>query len=77
MKDAYQPIDCRLHSELELLAMHRSLVRLKIREDGEVRTLHGLITNLYARAGAEYLEFVADTNKLEEIRLDKVLAFES
>ena len=50
--ESYQPISCALHSELELAAMHRKAVKLRLR-DGTVR--EGIIEDLWTAHGREWL----------------------
>lgn len=65
--DDYRPIDCGLHSELELLAMRRQPVTLILR-DGEAA---GRVVDLVVRDGAEYLVLESAGGR-SEIRLDRI-----
>ena len=65
----YQPISCQLHSEYELLAMHRTPVRVSLA--GRDSPLLGIIIDIKARNGAEFLLLKSD-NKETELRLDSI-----
>jgi len=54
---SYTPISCALHSELELAAMHRRRLRLRLR-DG--RELQGVIVDVWTEKGREYLKLSRD-----------------
>ncbi len=66
-KDDYRPIACGLHSELELLAMHRESVRLVL-PDGEAA---GRVVDLVVHDGAEFLVLESAGGRAE-IRLDRI-----
>lgn len=69
----YSPIDCEFHDRLEAAATLRRIAELQFRDEhGRPRTVHARIRNVFARAGAEYLEL--DTG--ECIRLDRLLAID-
>ena len=69
----YRPIDCGVHDRLEDLAVRgiRCLIQVRTSEHG-VELHEGTITDVLARAGAEYL--VLDSGV--EIRLDKIVDFQ-
>lgn len=69
--DDYRPIACDLHSELELLAMHRQLVRLVL-EDGEAV---GRVADVVVHDRAEFLVLESGTGR-SEIRLDRIATVE-
>ena len=72
----YIPVDCAFHSELELLAMRRSRVLLLWNtESGQQQQAQGRVADLYAREGAEYIQF-EDGQRSLEVRLDRVVGFE-
>ena len=69
MTEDYQPVSCRLHSEIELYIMHRSTVNISIIDDKDT-TITGVISDIKTRDKAEYMLITdKDANKLE-IRLD-------
>lgn len=70
--DAYAPIDCGLHDELQLLAMRRREVDLRVRAEAEgdpARELRDRIVDVYTRGGAEWIRLGSG----EEIRLDRLV----
>ena len=71
----YSPIDCGIHSELELLAMRCSVVKLTFLADGW-QELTGRVEDIYVRDGAEYLRFVDIHVRAHEIRLDRIISFD-
>lgn len=69
--DAYHPIDCSLHDQLELAALRGRTVALRVREpDGSVRELEDRVVDWVARDGVERVV----TGRGEEIRLDRLVA---
>ena len=75
--EKYQPVACELHSQLELLAMHRSPVQLTAwDEQGNKQDLVCRVTDIRTFQGAEYL-VVETENTSFEFRLDKILSFSS
>lgn len=66
MSDAYRPIDCGLHDRLQLLALRRRPVRLRLAGDGE--TLEAAIEDVFSRDGAEWIRLATG----REIRLDRL-----
>ena len=75
--DPYQPIDCALHSELELLAMRGTRVRFILGDNsgGKSATI-GRVRDLFCRESAEYLLLVDDQEVEREVRLDRIVFFE-
>jgi transcriptional antiterminator Rof (Rho-off) len=77
MTSDYQPIDCDQHSILEVLAMRRSRVMLDARvEGGAGATYTGLVVDVLARSGAEYLVLESVSGQAGatlSIRLDRLL----
>ena len=73
----YQPIDCGVHSELELLAMHRAQANLEIRQaDDKIVEIYGRVLDVFAKQGAEYLRLATEEGELN-VRLDRILWFKS
>ena len=70
MPEKYIPVSCEMHSELELHAMHKDTVNISWHNDsGKVQHSTGIIQDVTARQGAEYL-VLASTDETIEIRLD-------
>ena len=68
----YRPISCDLHSEYELLAMHRTPVTVQyLDEAGAEQHFQGIITDLFTRDGAEYMKLEAG-DEVREVRLDRI-----
>jgi len=73
----YKPVSCGLHSEYELLAMHRSRVRLScISDDKSLQTLEGKVLDVVTREKAEYLVLETDGTEAVSIRLDRIQRLE-
>ena len=73
----YKPVSCGLHSEYELLAMHRSRVRLScISEEGVAQTVEGQVLDVVTRNKAEYLVLEIDGMEVKSIRLDRIRRLE-
>lgn len=71
MSEPYRPIACALHDELQLRAMRRSLVSLRVRDDsgGGQREVRDRVVDVRTREGAEFLVLESG----EEIRLDRLM----
>ncbi len=66
----YHPISCEFHDLLEAYATTRKLVQIRFRDgEGTEQLRSAVITDVFARAGAEYLSM----NKGETLRLDQLL----
>jgi Rho-binding antiterminator len=70
MTSDYQPISCDLHSEYELLAMHRAWVEIEL--EGEPQPRRVRVRDVVARAGAEYLIVETADGVRLEWRLDRL-----
>lgn len=67
----YQPIDCGLHSKLELAIMHGSVIPVRIhRPDEEASQQHIKPLDLVTRNQEEYLLFEDEEGREVELRLD-------
>jgi Rho-binding antiterminator len=66
VNDAYQPIACSQHERLELAALRRQWIELRI--DGVLQRL--LPLDVYTRDGAEWLRAVTASNQERIVRLD-------
>ena len=74
---AYQSVSCGLHSEYELLAMHRSRVKLTcVSDDGSAQMVVGRVKDVVTREQAEYLVLEAAGAETMAIRLDKIQQLE-
>ena len=66
----YQPISCEYHDLLEVHATKRAPARVTFRDDdGAVKTVSAVITDVFARAGADYLSLSSG----ETLRLDQLI----
>lgn len=73
----YKPVSCGLHSTYELLAMHRSRVRLScISEKEPLQTVVGKVVDVVTREKAEYLVLEVMGAETISIRLDKIQRLE-
>ena len=73
MDEAYKPVACELHSEYELLAMHRSRVSLHTLDNqGMALQLQCHVMDIRTSEGAEYLIVTDDSNTTHQFRLDKI-----
>ena len=68
--DNYEPISCDYHDLLEVHATKRKPVQVSFRDaDGAVKLGSAVITDVFARAGADYLSLSTG----ETIRLDQLI----
>lgn len=74
MTNSYQPIDCNLHSQFELAAMHKTLVELTL--TNQINPVIGVIRDLYIKNGGEYLDLHQQKGEILAIRLDTIHAFQ-
>ena len=51
----YTPLSCDRHDELEALAVRREAVRIRFRDAEGEREAAGIIADIWAEGGAEYL----------------------
>jgi Rho-binding antiterminator len=66
----YHPISCAFHDLLEAHATARKPVQIRFRDGaGAVQSCSGVITDMFARSGAEYL--LLGTG--ETLRLDQLI----
>jgi transcriptional antiterminator Rof (Rho-off) len=73
MTSDYRPIDCDLHSVLELLAMRRTRgVVCVIGPGGAKAPTEGTIVDVTTLAGAEYLDVVDARGVAHRFRLDRI-----
>jgi transcriptional antiterminator Rof (Rho-off) len=70
----YVPIACGLHSEYELLAMHRRQVQLSFSDEKEAtQCLQGKVVDVQTRNGAEYLCILLKNGIQKSVRLDRIV----
>jgi transcriptional antiterminator Rof (Rho-off) len=70
----YAPIDCAVHSELELLALRRADVLIDCCAEGhDSERIAGVVVDLETRGGAEYL-VVRTADGTRRLRLDHLLS---
>ena len=73
MTNSYQPVNCALHSEYELLAMHRAFVEISaVDEFANPQRLSGRVMDILTRQGAEYLIIIDAENLAHQLRLDRI-----
>ncbi|MCX7220855.1 MAG: hypothetical protein NTY70_18560 [Burkholderiales bacterium] len=66
----YGSVNCEFHDVLEALARRRQRCALVyLAEDGSTQTCEALITDVYAKTGADYLRL----DNASELRLDRLL----
>jgi Rho-binding antiterminator len=69
-ENPYRRINCEFHDVLEALATRRRRsVLVYLAEDGSTQTCEAVITDVYAKAGADYLRL--DNGRV--LRLDHLL----
>lgn len=70
MTSDYQPISCDFHDLLEVHATRRQATDLQFRDaDGQLQTRRAVITDVYAKDGADYLTLSTG----ETLRLDQLV----
>lgn len=73
--DAYQSVSCDLHSQFELLAMHRREIRLTVMDElDQQQIIDCQVEDIKTSDGAEYL-VVSKDDQCVEFRLDRILSF--
>jgi Rho-binding antiterminator len=66
----YQPINCEFHDVIEACATLQKPTTILVKNtDGIHRAIHGIIADVFARDGVEYLKMQSN----ELIRLDELL----
>ena len=70
--DAYVPVACSFHDELEHLAMRRTRCRFRLAGDDAVDT-EGVIADIITAGGAEYVVLEGSDRR---IRLDHIAAIQ-
>ena len=69
-QNTYQSIGCSYYDQLEAYATQRTHCSIQIEENGNERTADGIIVDLFARDGAEYLKLDNGTM----VRLDHIVS---
>lgn len=72
-EEAYEPVSCDYHDQLEAAAMHKNDVELEFDLEGVPQREHGKILDVYTADGAEWVRFEAKGAPLE-IRLDHIIS---
>lgn len=70
--DIYIPIDCGLHSNYELLAMHRREVDVCWDSASGMEEKTGRVVDVFTRNKAEYLRLLLAEGDIVDIRLDHI-----
>jgi transcriptional antiterminator Rof (Rho-off) len=70
--DMYIPIDCGLHSDYELLAMHRREVDVCWDSAVGMEEKTGRVMGVFTRNKAEYLQLLLAGGDIVDIRLDRI-----
>ena len=73
MTTDYVPIDCDQHSVLELLAMRRARVSVRVEAAGAELRLEAVVCDVLTRDGAEYLILRDAGGEELSVRLDRLL----
>ena len=67
---SYEPISCDFHDRLEVHATTRKPTQISFHDaDGTVKVVSAVITDVFARAGADYLTLSTG----ETLRLDQLI----
>ena len=72
-EEAYEPISCDYHDQLEAAAMHKTDVELEFALHGVAQKERGKVEDVYTADGAEFIRFASDAGPLE-IRLDHIIS---
>lgn len=77
MSEAYQPIPCAQHDQLEFSVLRRLMLELEYHRDGEVARREKVCPlDVYTRDGAEWLKFKGGDGIEQAIRLDTIKHFQ-
>ena len=69
MPDAYRPIDCSLHDQLEAAATLRRTIGISYERDGEIVEVSDRILDIFTRDGAEFVKLSATEVRLDDLRV--------
>ena len=76
MPESYQPVSCQLHSELELIIMHKQTIQLQLKSESGSRLETVIPYNIITRSGVGEFLLAEDRNRKKlEIRLDQIQHF--
>jgi len=70
--DSYIPINCGLHSNYELLAMHRRRVGICWDSASKMEEKTGRVVDVFTHNKAEYLRLLLPSEDTIDIRLDHI-----
>ena len=72
----YTAVSCQMHSELELIIMHKQSLKIKLGDGYDNQEI--LITpyNIVTRNKSEFLLAQNDLGEYLEIRLDQIISFQ-
>lgn len=73
MTSDYQPIACGAYDEIEVLAMHKTAVKVVTEDDSEA--LCGTVKDTAIHDGAEFMVLNAEGERVE-VRLDRIIQIE-
>ncbi len=73
MSSGYTPIECGLHSEYELLAMHRKTVQLVYATSGGQQMVTATVVDIVTRKDGEFMVLQAPGAADLRVRLDKII----
>lgn len=76
MPEAYQPIPCAQHEQLEFSVLRRLMLELEYWEGEVVRCEIVCPLDVYTLDGAEWLKFKGEEGIGQEIRLDTIKHFQ-
>ncbi len=77
MPEPYQPVSCQLHSELELIIMHKKTIQIQVKSDSGMLAKTIMPFDIISRSGTGEFLLAEDNNRKKlEIRLDQILQYE-
>ena len=76
MSEAYQPIPCAQHEQLEFSVLRRLMLELEYRKGGVMRREKVCPLDVYTRDSAEWLKFKDEEGIEQAIRLDTIKHFQ-
>lgn len=76
MPEPYQPVSCQLHSELELIIMHKQTIQIKLKSETGSRLETVVPYDIISRSDTgEFLLAYNKGQKKVEFRLDQIISF--
>ncbi len=76
MPESYQPVSCQLHSELELIIMHKQTIQLQLKSQSGSRIETVIPYDIISRSDTgEFLLAYNKEQKKVEFRLDQIISF--